>query len=170
MVIFFLYKTVMVDNFMWFVETKLSLVSPKFYFRNLFEKYSYTSIYGGHHEIKLINLKFNKFLNPINRFYWFLSFYTSDSLVEFHPYLGSFVKVNTRIWESYNICNFTHVDQIRSNLKSHVYFSDVSFNFNLDGLARNHTRQFDLLELNNSLLVCDNLVVRNIPIIRPPLY
>ena len=155
---------------MWFVETKLSLVSPKFYFRNLFEKYSYTSIYGGHHEVKLINLKFNTFLESINRFYWFFPLYTSDSLAEFHHHLGSFIRINNRIWESYNVCNFTHVHQINSNLKSHVYFSDISFNFNLEGLARNHSRQFNLLELNNSLRLCDNLIVQNIPITRLPLY
>ena len=54
------------------------------------------------------------------------------------------------------------------NLKSHVYFSDISFNFNLEGLARNQERQLNLLEINNSLLLCDQLIIQNIPIIRPP--
>ena len=54
------------------------------------------------------------------------------------------------------------------NLKSHVYFSDISFNFNSEGLARNQERQLNLLEINNSLLLCDQLIIQNIPIIRPP--
>ena len=63
-----------------------------------------------------------------------------------------------------------HINNIKLNPISHIYFSDISYNFDLDGLSRNNIRKADLVDITQDLFQPKRSISRNIILVRPPLY
>ena len=101
---------------------------------------------------------------------WCFATYPQDTLHKLVYLTDGLIITNFKLLQTYNVSDVLHINSIRLNLMSHIYFSDILYNFDLEGLSRNNIRRGDLVDITQNLFQLKHSVSRNIILVRPPLY
>ena len=167
---FFTTTTFSINSALGYLDPALTYVSPKFNFTLLFNRTDYMHLYAHNKHVRLVGSSLMRTLSTYHMHGWCFATYPQDTLHKLVYLTDGLIITNFKLLQTYNVSDVLHINSIRLNLMSHIYFSDILYNFDLEGLSRNNIRRGDLVDITQNLFQLKHSVSRNIILVRPPLY